>query len=112
MSSSSLPDPMRPSRCFVVERAGLKATMQDADQAGGEPAQRGVVADLTGAQPVVLGPGTRRGRVGCLGRQLQGLGGVAVLEGDQRRGQVLAQGMPQPLDVPGALGRSASYGRG
>ena len=41
----------------------------------------------------------RRGRVGGLGQQLQGVGGVQVLEGLQGGGEVLAQRVPQPLVV-------------
>src|ERR1039457_2360104 len=54
-------------------------------------------ADLRAGQP--RGPGRVRG----LAQQLQRAGGVQVLEGLQRGGEVLAQLVPQPLPLPGPL---------
>jgi hypothetical protein len=44
-----------------------------------------------------------RGRGGGFDQQLQGVGGVQVLERLQGGGEVLAQGVPQPLGVAGAF---------
>ena len=46
-----------PGGVLVVEGAGLEAAVQDADEAVGELAQRGLVADVAGAQGVVVGAG-------------------------------------------------------
>ncbi len=45
----------------------------------------------------------RRGRVRCLAQQLQGVGGVEILERLQRGGEVLAQRVSQPQRVAGAF---------
>jgi hypothetical protein len=46
-----------PCGCFVVFVAGLDASVQDADQAAGDPAQRVVVAGVMRSQLVVVGAG-------------------------------------------------------
>jgi hypothetical protein len=48
----------------------------------------------------------RRGRLRCLGQQLQGIGGIQILKCLQRGWEVLAQRVAQPLGVAGAFGRS------
>ena len=64
---------------------------------------RGFLRDVTAAGTLEcradLGDGQLRGRGGvrCLGQQFQGVGGVEVREGLQRGGEVLAQGVAQPL---------------
>src|SRR5213080_798192 len=57
--------PVSPGGGLVVEGAGLEASVQDADEAVGEPSQGVVVFDFAGAELVVEGPGTRgRGQRG------------------------------------------------
>jgi hypothetical protein len=51
-----------PGGGFVVGGAGGEAAVQDADQAVGELAERGVVADAAGAQRVVVGAGAGEAR--------------------------------------------------
>ena len=52
---------VRPGGCLVVERAGLQAAMQDADEPVGELAQGGVVFEVSGPLLVVIGAGAGRG---------------------------------------------------
>jgi hypothetical protein len=47
-----------PGGCFVVVGAGFEAAVQDADEAVGQLAQCGVVAEAAGALPVVAGAGS------------------------------------------------------
>src|SRR2546421_5191596 len=61
MSSNSPTEVMRPCGRLVVGGAGLEASVQDADEAVGELAQRGVVGGSAGALPVVVGAGAGRG---------------------------------------------------
>ena len=60
-------------------------------------ARLSAAADLGAGQP------RRAGRVRGLAQQLQGVGGVQVLERLQRGREVLAQLVPQPLHRPGAF---------
>ena len=55
--SSSVADVAVPGGVFVVAGAGLEAAVEDADEAVGELAQRGVVAGAAGAEGVVVGAG-------------------------------------------------------
>ena len=48
---------VRPGGCLVVQRAGLEAAVQDADEPVGELAQRGVVVEAAGPLLVVVGAG-------------------------------------------------------
>jgi hypothetical protein len=48
--------PVTPGGGFVVVGAGLETAVQDANQAIAELPQRGFVADLAGAQGVVVVP--------------------------------------------------------
>ena len=69
--------PVGPGGCLVVEGAGLQASVQDADEAVGEPAQGVVVLDAAGAELVVEGAGAGRGvqgrrRPGRSGRRRAG----------------------------------------
>ena len=73
-----------------LDRSGLAG-----DAAAAGALERG--ADLADGQL------RRRGRVGGLGQQLQGVGGVQILERLQGGGEVPAQRVPQPLGVAGAL---------
>src|SRR5947199_9534611 len=66
---------LRPGGGLVVEGAGLEASVQDADQAVGELAQRGVVAGAAAAELVVVGAGAGRG-----GQRGEGLPGEGVDE--------------------------------
>ena len=50
---------VRPGAVFVVDSSGFEAAVEDADEAVGELAQGGVVADVTGAHRVVVGAGAR-----------------------------------------------------
>ena len=60
---------MTPGGGLVVEGAGLEASVQDADEAVGEPSQGVVVLDAAGAELVVEGAGAGRCPQGreCLG---------------------------------------------
>ena len=69
-------------------------------------ARLSAAADLRGGQP------RRRRRIRGAGQQLEGVGGVQVLEGLQRGGEVVAQRVAQPLDVAGCVPRSASCAPG
>src|SRR5712691_502349 len=60
MSSSSLVEVVRPGGRLVVAGAGFEASVEDADEAVGELAQSGVVADAAGALLVVVGAGAGR----------------------------------------------------
>lgn len=62
---------MRPRGCFVIERAGFDAAVQDADESVGELAQRGVVVGAASSVLVVVGAPSGRGVQGGegLGRQ-------------------------------------------
>jgi hypothetical protein len=53
--------PVGPGGFLVVEGAGLQASVQDADEAVGEPSQGVVVLDAAGAEAVVEGAGAGRG---------------------------------------------------
>src|SRR5664279_2298759 len=66
-----------PGRVLVVERAGLQTAVQDPDEPVRELPQGGMVADLPGAQTVVVG--ARAGRAG------------------ERREGLLVQGVAEPV---------------
>ena len=53
--------PVSPGGGLVVEGAGLEASVQDADEPVGQPAQGVVVLDSAGAELVVEGAGAGRG---------------------------------------------------
>jgi hypothetical protein len=55
-----LPVVLGPGGCLVVEGPGFEAAVQDADEAVGELAQRGVVLYAAGAELVVVGACSRR----------------------------------------------------
>ncbi len=74
------------------------------DVAAASALERGV--DLRKRQP----GGLRRDR--GFGQQLQGVGGVEVLERDQRGREVVPQGVAQPLGVPGAFPDQGFVGAG
>ena len=59
-----LPVVLRPGGCLVVEGPGFEAAVQDADEAVGELAQRGVVLYPAGAELIVIGVCSRRGGQG------------------------------------------------
>ena len=75
--------PVGPGGGLVVEGAGLEASVQDADEPVGQPAERVVVLDAAGAELVVEGAGAGRG--------VQGREGL----GDQRVDE------PVVVDEPG-----------
>ena len=54
---------VRPGAVFVVDSSGFEAAVEDADEAVGEPAQGGVVADVTAAHRGVVGAGAGRNTV-------------------------------------------------
>jgi hypothetical protein len=49
-----------PCGCFVVLAAGLDASVQDAGEAAGDPAQCVIVADVAGSELVIAGAGAGR----------------------------------------------------
>ena len=51
-----------PGECFVVGMAGLEAAVEDADPAVGELAEGGLVADVPGAEGLVVGLAAREDR--------------------------------------------------
>ena len=62
-----------PGGGFVVAGAGLQAAVQDADEAVGELAQRGLVADISGSERVVVGAGAGRSFQRAEGPLLRGV---------------------------------------
>src|SRR5256885_17111176 len=85
---------LRPGGGLVVERAGLQAAVQDADEPVGELAQGGPVAEATRALAVVVGPGSGGGA--------QGGEGLAVEGGAE----------PVVVNVPGPDGLALAGGAG
>src|SRR4029453_18372802 len=71
VSSGKRTGVMRPGSCLVVERPGLEAAVQDADEPVGDLAQGGVVVGAAGSLLVVVGAGAGRDgdRDGCLGHE-------------------------------------------
>ncbi len=47
-----------PGGYLIIERARFEASVQDADESVGEPAESGVVADVTGSLAVVVSAGS------------------------------------------------------
>jgi hypothetical protein len=67
---------------------------------------RDVTAAGAGERGTVLGDRQprRRGRLRCLGQQLQSIGGIQILTRFQRDWEILAQRMTQRLGVAGTFG--------
>ena len=87
-------DHPRPAELFGAQR-GPDAGGLGVDVPATGPAQGG--RDLGPAQP------GRRGRVGGLAEQFEGIGGVEVVECFQRGREVLTQRVSQPLRLTGAF---------
>src|SRR5689334_11947151 len=71
---------VRPCGRFVVESAGLEASVQDADEAVADLPQGRVVAGLTGALFVVVAAGAGRGAQGGERLGLQRVGEAVVAD--------------------------------
>ena len=82
------------------------------------PDRRGLLVDVAAAGTLErradLGGGQlrRRGRVRGPGQQLESVGGVQVLVGLQRGGEVVPQSVPQPLHLAGPLPDQRLVGAG